>query len=322
MSQLNITTDLEKIQKLAGKLFGHSVSDVYEETGEQGNSGAAVHYFHCRVEGRPAQFVAKHATLLERQILDLLRSQKQAVPDCVYEFKVDGRDWLIMEHLDEIPYGDNEQLSWAKKLGPALAKVHATNYGTRPAWLPDMPRHNPLSAVNANEWFTEFDTLLATNHVFTKQFGPLKEGLLKSWQEFEHLVMEEVAHPERLTLISTDLTPSHWRQRKGQPVLIDWEQSCYGPLYLDLPNMLNEKTVGPYYRALVENGVNISPRKFAANFSLMSRYLGFRYMTVGLEYWQNRLASNLPDNYWETSGERFFQKCLHIAQHGYPEPEL
>ncbi len=129
-------------------------------------------------------------------------------------------------------------------------------------------------------------------------------------------------HYTRLTLISTDHIPGHWRQVGSKPVLIDWEQSRFGPLYLDLPSLFNEKTVGAYYKALASRGVDISPAEFSEKFVSLSRYLGFRYMSVGLVGWPDGKNLGAGKDYWEKSGRRFFGKCLEIAMHGYPRPQL
>jgi hypothetical protein len=85
-------------------------------------------------------------------------------------------------------------------------------------------------------------------------------------------------------------------------------------------NLFNEKTVQHYYSALRKFGVEIPKGTFAQNFVSLSRYVGFRYMTVGFSFW---LGTNvLGQEYWQSSGAVFFEKCLEIAQSGYPTPLL
>jgi len=113
---------------------------------------------------------------------------------------------------------------------------------------------------------------VATNTEFRSRYGSFEGAIKDSWRGFRTAIDEEMGHPQQHTLISTDMTPSHWRQRAGEPVFIDWEQARYGPLYLDLPNMFNDKTVKHYYHALLECGVTVDREEFADKFASLSRY--------------------------------------------------
>lgn len=309
-----------RIKALAEELFDLKIQNLYEETGEQGRSGAAVHYFHFDLGTGVKKFVVKHATQLERQVLSLLQEQGCAVPKLLCDPSTLGRDWVVMEFTDEIPSGANETDQWAKKLAKALAGIHASNVDSRPNWLPGMNNSEPLADVFAVEWEAQYEELLNTNPKFRKLFGSLQQSLQRSYEEFKLAVKKELEDGHTSTLISTDLTPSHWRQAGGSPILIDWEQARFGTLYLDLPNMFNHKTIKHYYRELANAGVDISEDEFKSRFSLLSRYLGFRYMTVGFSYWKGK--PDRDDEYWKLSGESFFTKCLDIAQNGYPKPKL
>jgi fructosamine-3-kinase len=305
---------------LIQEFFDGPVTEVTEFSGEQGNSGAHVHYFRAEVDGKVNRLVVKSATLLERRLVTLLQAQNQATPRSLCKTDRDGRDWLVMEYADDIPYATNESDEWSAPLGEALAKIHASNRGNRPEWLDPLPTHNPLHVVFADEWVDMYDQLLAENKEFGARYGKHEKGLRDSWIDFQQAIIKVLQSPQEQTLISTDLTPSHWRQIAGKPVLIDWEQSKFGPLYLDLPNLFNEKTVQHYYSALRKFGMEIPKGTFAKNFVSLSRYLGFRYMTVGFSFW---LGTNvLGQDYWQSSGAVFFEKCLEIAQSGYPTPFL
>jgi hypothetical protein len=125
-------TDLEVLTRLAQTAFGAIRGAVTElEAGEQGNSGAQLRY----VQAGEHKFVAKHATLLERRIMNVLQDQAQAVPRLAAGTGADSRDWMVLEFADEIPGQDNEDPVWAEKLGVALAGIHAQNMGKRPVWL-------------------------------------------------------------------------------------------------------------------------------------------------------------------------------------------
>lgn len=312
-------TDLEGITRFAQRAFGAISGAVTElETGEQGNSGAELRYFQADEH----KFVAKHATLLERRIMNLLQDQDQAVPGLAAETEIDSRDWLIMEFADEISGQDNEDPAWAEKLGVALAGIHAQNMGQRPEWLKQLSTDNELSDVYCNEWQPLFHNLLQADSEFSALHSDKADKLDASWEDFKTALAREMEDTSRLTLINTDLIPSHWRQIHGKPVLIDWEQSRFGPLYLDLPNMFNDKTISAYYKALASRGVNIPVDEFSSRFVSLSRYLGFRYMSVGLSGWPDGKNLRLGETYWQKSGKRFFELCLEVAIHGYPKPEI
>lgn len=309
-----------RLLSLIQDFFAGPVTAVTELSGKQGNSGAQVHYFRAEVDGKVKRLIVKFATLLERRLVTLLQAQNQATPRSLCQTDRDGRDWLVMEYADEIPSTHNESHAWSAPLGEALAKIHASNRGNRPEWVDPLPTHNPLHVVFADEWVDMYDQLLAKNNEFRARYGKHEKGLRDSWGDFQQAISKVLQSPQEQTLINTDLTPAHWRQIAGKPVLIDWEQSKFGPVYLDLPNLFNEKTVQHYYSALRKFGMEIPKGTFAQNFVSLSRYLGFRYMTVGFSFW---LGTNVPgQEYWQSSGAVFFEKCLAIAQSGYPTPFL
>ena len=309
-----------RLRGLIDECAGAHVTDLVETAGEQGASGARLRYFHGASGGEALRFVAKFATRLERQAIRLLDGQGQAVPHSACSPNVAGRDWLVMEHTDEIPYGDSETGPWPARLGAALAEVHAANLGRRPDWLPALPSSRPLKAVFAEEWIDLFAELMASNATFRATYGAQAGELEASWRGFQAAVHQELRQGRHLTLISTDMTPSHWRQLSGRPVFIDWEQARFGPLYLDLPNMFDHTTVRHYYAALLGCGISVPRDEFADSFTSLSRYLGFRYLSVGLEFWLG--TNTLGSDYWESAGASFFEKCLQIARVGYPRPDL
>ena len=309
-----------KLLGLIQKFFDGPVTHVTEFSGEQGHSGAHVHYFRAEGDGKVTRLVVKSATLLERRLVTLLQAQNQAIPRSLCTTDREGRDWLVMEYADDIPSPANESDEWSALLGEALAQIHASNRGKRPEWVDPLPPHHPLHVVFADEWEGMYDQLLTENKAFRARYGKHEKDLRDSWVDFQQAISKVLQSPQEQTLIHTDLTPSHWRQIAGKPILIDWEQSKFGPLYLDLPNLFNEKTVQHYYSALRKFGVEILKETFAKNFVSLSRYVGFRYMTVGFSFW---LGTNvLGQAYWQSSGAVFFEKCLAIAQSGYPTPFL
>jgi len=316
----DIKSNLPTIAHHAAIIFGDQPMSMTESSGAQGVSGATVRYFEAVFGSQKKKFIAKHATLLERQSFDLLGAQGQAIPRYSSSLENTDRDWLVMEHLDAIPYGSNHTEKWAKELGRSLAKIHAVNMGKRPDWLPELTREDPLLLVYATEWKDDFNKTLQASTEFKELYGSLLPELEKSWIDFKKDVDEELATPQNLTLINPDFAPDHYLQKEDKIVFIDWEASCFGIPYFDLPNMFNHETARHYYDQLVKEGVDISQDEFSKKFVSLSRYLGFRFMVVGLSQWRNSLDKSLPDDYWQRNGEKFFHTCLDVAQNGHPAP--
>ncbi len=86
-----------------------------------------------------------------------------------------------------------------------------------------------------------------------------------------------------LTLINTDLIPEDIRSIDGHPIFIDWSQATFGSFYLDLPNYFSVETVLCYRDALVQFGLDIHPALFMERFNEIGRYMGLRYLEVGLQ---------------------------------------
>ncbi|CAF1306234.1 unnamed protein product, partial [Didymodactylos carnosus] len=89
-----------------------------------------------------------------------------------------------------------------------------------------------------------------------------------------------------LTLINTDLIPGDTRSIDGRPILIDWDQAAYGSFYVDLPNYFSVETALCYRDALAELGLDILPAVFMDHFHEVRRYMGLRYLEVGLQAWR------------------------------------
>ncbi|MGH8515358.1 MAG: hypothetical protein ACREV8_15745, partial [Gammaproteobacteria bacterium] len=83
---------------------------------------------------------------------------------------------------------------------------------------------------------------------------------------------------------NVDLIPDHIWLWRGRACFIDWEQSSYGPLYLDLPNAFNVETVLTYRDALARRGHRIPEVEFLERFHAISSYMGLRYL--GFVLWQ------------------------------------
>jgi aminoglycoside phosphotransferase (APT) family kinase protein len=91
---------------------------------------------------------------------------------------------------------------------------------------------------------------------------------------------------ESLTLMHADMQPDHVPVHQGCPYFIDWEQARYGTFYIDLPNYFTRDEARLYHQALAERGHAIRLDVFMEHYHEASRYLGFKYIGVGLWFWR------------------------------------
>jgi len=75
------------------------------------------------------------------------------------------------------------------------------------------------------------------------------------------------------------------RLRRGEARIIDWEQSSYGSLYLDLPNHFTVETALVYRNALARHGYSIPVVEFLERYHEVGRYMGLRYLGHALDLW-------------------------------------
>ena len=144
-----IDREFKTVTQLAQRALGELSGPIAEvAVGAQGASGAQVRCFQAGEQ----RFIAKHATLLERRIMNLLQDQGQAVPRVAAGLDADSRDWMVMEFAEEIPDESNEDPVWTKGLGIALAGIHAVNKGKKREWLQLVSTDNELSDIHCNEW--------------------------------------------------------------------------------------------------------------------------------------------------------------------------
>jgi hypothetical protein len=114
---------------------------------------------------------------------------------------------------------------------------------------------------------------------------------------------------DSLTLLSVDLIPDHIRLWRGSACFIDWEQSAYGSLYLDLPNPFNVETALVYRDALARHGYSIPELEFQERFHEIGRYMGLRYLGYALWQWAQGGAER-------RRGRWFLYYTFGLALHG------
>ena len=292
------------------------VVDVTEDAPmPQGESGSAVRSFSVAYRtpaGRAGsvRIVTKNATRLERRVLALLASQGQAIPFTVVpEAEDDGRALVFQEFAEAnvSPSFGAPFDALTERAADALAAIHAGNLGAAPRWLPRADR-SFLDELYLRATRVEWGTNLA-DPAFAAEFGRYTDALDRALDRLLDVLAELTRDGRTLTLINTDITPAHVRLARGRPCFIDWEQANHGPLYLDLPNLLSVETALLYRDALTRHGHEIPPAEFLERYREVGRYMGLRYLEVGLLNWRNR-GADWPRQRW------FLYFCLTLALGG------
>jgi hypothetical protein len=279
---------------LLGQIYGvrRNVTRLQEQlNGAQGESGSQVRYFDV-TSTDPAggvyqdTLVTKAAVRFERQILQLLSDQHCAVPP-VYTPDVtsDGRALVYMPYLDTRPPYDlghpSSPLTYSVANG--LAGIHAANRGQPPSWLPHTSEDFG-GRLWLHAWRIQWESNLKQPD-FAAEFGAYTQRLDTAMAGFIRTLAALTAEGETLTLLNVDLIPDHIRLWRGEARFIDWEQSSYGSLYLDLPNYFSVESALVYRDALARHGYEIPVIDFLERFREVGRYMGLRYLGHALWVW-------------------------------------
>ena len=215
----------------------------------------------------------------------------------------------ICPYLDAQPPLDlgHPESPLTHSVADGLAGIHAANLGRRPEWLP-RTAENYLDRLWLRAWRERWMTNLADAE-FRAEFDAYTARLDAAMMRFMDVLATLDAEGDTLTLLNVDLIPDHVRFWRGRAYFIDWEQSSYGTLYLDLPNHFTIETVLTYRDALARHGCEIPVTEFMERYHEVGRYMGLRYLGFALDE-------------WAAGGERrastrwFLYYTLHLALHG------
>jgi Phosphotransferase enzyme family len=309
------------LQRMTGEssLAVTKIAEVDDQP-RQGFSGSVVRaysvtyrtYHLDRGGDETAHVVVKNASPLEQQVVQLLTAQNQALPEVfIPEISTSDSMPMYLERARARPLGETISDPYrplARQVAAALARIHAANRRQCPEWLPRVA-DDYVGELYLNESLVHWERCLRDNRFFT-EFGQYDRQLRSAFDQFLVLMRELTAQGDTLTLINSDLNPDHILLVKDdRPVLIDWEQACYGSFYLDLPNYFSIETVLLYRDALADAGFTVPPADFIDRFREVGRYMGLRHLQLGLVQWQGGSPG------WE-QGRWFFHYCLTIALRG------
>jgi hypothetical protein len=230
--------------------------------------------------------VTKAATLLERRIVHHLAAQKCAVPPVyIPDVTHEDRALIYMPFLEERSSLSHNQPDHpvTRSAAAGLAGIHARNRKNPPPWLPHASE-DFLRRLWLYAWREQWDENMADPE-FAAEFGSYAQPLNSAMEQFMRTLEALTAEGDTLTLLNVDLIPDHIRLWRGEVRFIDWEQSSYGTLYLDLPNHFTVEMALTYRDALAQHGYEIPVMEFMESYRSTGRYMGLRYLGFSLWQW-------------------------------------
>lgn len=233
------------------------------------------------------QFVTKPAPLTERKALHWLNNQgNQIVPfSHTFDLTSDDIQLVCMQDVGEkwVPQTPH----YLKAVAQGLAAIHYANYQHRKEldWLPSTDS-NYFTGFIVGVCFRPAWERALTNERFKAEFGQYIEQVEQVAQELTGNLLELFNSGEALTMIHTDIYPGHILVKERKPYIIDWGQTRYGSLYLDLPNHFQSLETANYYRAvLADLGLELPQAHFEEGYRLAAQFVGIRYIWWWLEEW-------------------------------------
>lgn len=193
----------------------------------------------------------------------------------------------------------------------AIATIHATNMQASLGWLP----RGTVENLYLDPWQVAWRKNLEISE-FASEFARYTARLESLFPRFMRDMRALEEEGSSCTLINADLHPAHMRIIDGQPCFIDWEQARWGTFYLDLVNYFHKETSLVYRDELARLGHEVPVVDFLDRFHAMGRYMGFRYLEVGLDAWRNHhQGKSQRHGDWE-SLRWFLYYCLELALNG------
>lgn len=237
-------------------------------------------------DGKSVTIITKPSPLIERRVLNRLNDQKQAIVPFSHSLNLTDSEALIcLEDAGSpiTPTDDTHQ----NALADGLANIHVANIGAEAelTWLPKTDRAYFADFILGWTWRLAWESALE-DATFIRQFGDYIPKVQSSAKTFPDTMESLYNDAKTRTLIHTDIYAGHV-MASNKPFIIDWGQTHYGSLYLDLPSYFDTpESVDVYRLALEKQGVNIPKDEFLEKYHIAGRFVGFRYMWGWIEEWR------------------------------------
>ncbi|MCU0482163.1 MAG: phosphotransferase [Anaerolineae bacterium] len=241
-------------------------------------------------DGKSVTIITKPSPLIERRVLNRLNDQKQAVVPFSHSLNLTDSEALICLEDAGAPISPTDD-THREVLADGLARIHVANIGAESelTWLPSTDRAYFTDFILGWTWRLGWERALEDAH-FIRQFGDYIPKVQSSAKTFPDAMESLYNNPKTRTLIHTDIDAEHVLARE-KPFIIDWGQTHYGSLYLDLPSYFDTpESVDVYRLALEKHGVSIPKDDFLEKYHIAKRYVGFRYMWSWIEEWRKHPA--------------------------------
>ncbi|UQZ34984.1 hypothetical protein C2I18_16520 [Paenibacillus sp. PK3_47] len=236
--------------------------------------------------------ITKLANYNERSALSRLYAQGAKVPFSLSnQPQCEGRSLLCIQDVDDqTDYSRLDIAALEAKEMQALAYIHSKNLGCREEvpWLPVVDEDQ--IAVAVGHWWKPAWKAAKSHPDFAGTFGAERLAEIESVAEgIVSAMVPVIEDTATYTMIHNDLNPGNVLVHNNEEVyFIDWEEACYGSLFLDIPMRCSSVRQAFAYKKYLNNyGLEIPDAKFAELFAVASRYLGLRYMCWNLGVWEH-----------------------------------
>jgi len=267
--------------------------------------------------------VTKEASLDERRTLAWLGAHNTTVPfSYSADLETEGTALTCLEYVadstDPTAIGHDRK----RKIAHALAVIHHAAFDRGKAcekalpWLPHAdhsffaerivdgcwrgPWQQLLTGRAYTDWFGIKHPATTPDGSFGVAFAAVTPAIETVAARFIEAMQSAWETATGLTLVHTDLHGDHLRWQGGEARIIDWGQARYGPLALDLPNLLSREESLLYREALIALGHDLPLDTFLAGYDAARPYPGFKYFGIGLWNWRHGDPAQRHKNvqYW------------------------
>ena len=265
---------------------------------DPGVSGVNVRRYKLTLDdARQARLVTRPAPLAERRSLTRLGTQGHTCVPFSYtlDLTTNAVALVCMQDVGDKVVAYTPIAS--RQAAAGLAKIHQLNLGKEGelGWLPRTDRAYFVDFILNVCWRPEWERSLA-NTVFVREFGQYIEAVEASAANLPDIMQNLYELSDTLTLVHTDIYYSHVLEYQARPYFIDWGQTRYGSLYLDIPSHFYSLEMAQIYRQeLAALSIELNPADFERNYHLAGRFVALRYVWWWLNDWKTR-----PNN-WNKS---------------------